>query len=625
MLTTPVVPSGAVLDALFELAPDPVWLVDEEGTVVRFNEPFGWWRAATPSIAETLDLTRQRALGGHKVMADVRGLVGGIERTFAVHALHLPGVGVLFMARDLGEPAVLADDAATERALLHLFTSQERLDAILPKALELLGTNDGADAAILWLGGAEELRPASWWFRAEGSKLAKIIPSFHFRSGHGVPGRAFATREVVWIADILEETTMRRTELSLTGGLHSVVAIPMTDSADVIGVLELFTRAIRPISEQKKRLLARTGEALGRLVARRRGDEERRHLLELIERKSTEWMSTFDSIEMPIFLVAWDGTIARLNRAASVLAGSSFDEVVGRGIATIGGGEPGKTLHDISTAVRDSGMPCTAQVVCDDHTWDVSASLLAATAADDRRVIIALHETTEVLKLQESVRRSEQLAALGELLAGVAHEVKNPIFGMSMTLELLDRVPHDDESAELLGAMRSWLGRLSALMENLLEYGKTWTVDLRPGTIDPVVQQAIEVCAPLASSAQVTVECEGDSAGGVVLMDGGRLSHVFENLLTNAIEFSPAGERVTISIKSDAKSVELSVRDRGPGFRPDDLPRVFQPFFTRRRGGTGLGLAIAQRIVDEHGGTINAGNGPDQGAFVVVCFPKYES
>ena len=99
--------------------------------------------------------------------------------------------------------------------------------------------------------------------------------------------------------------------------------------------------------------------------------------------------------------------------------------------------------------------------------------------------------------------------------------------------------------------------------------------------------------------------------------------HAFENLITNAIQHSKKGSSVTISASEEEDAVEYSVRDCGPGFNPADLPRVFQPFFTRRRGGTGLGLSIVQRIVDEHGGIVNAGNHAEGGAVVRVRLPIY--
>jgi signal transduction histidine kinase len=109
-----------------------------------------------------------------------------------------------------------------------------------------------------------------------------------------------------------------------------------------------------------------------------------------------------------------------------------------------------------------------------------------------------------------------------------------------------------------------------------------------------------------------------------MLMDAARLMQAFENLIINAIQHSKSGSEVFVEVRRNGEFIECAVRDRGPGFHPDDLPRVFEPFFTRRRGGTGLGLAIVQRIIEEHGGTLHAANGESGGAIVSVRFPIYE-
>ena len=614
---------GAVLETLLELTPDPVWLVDDRGTVTRSNAAFARWRGFADAAAVTLETIRKRANEGRNVMANVDVLTGGIERTFAVHAQRVYNHTVLFVAHDLGESSTT--EGGTERGLLNLFTTDESLLNILPEALHFLGAAEGWDAAIVWLReGDDELRAAAWWFGFEAAELEERLPSLRVTRGHGAPGRAFASRELVWIPDILDETVKDRSDLFAAAGLRAMAAIPLLDSDHAIGVLEFMTRAVKPIDGKRKVHLSRTAAALGRLIVRHRTDEERRRLLLLVERKGAEWMSTFDSIHLPILIATCDGRIARLNLAARDLTGAGFDDVLGRELRSIGEGEPWPTLQDITAAVRDSRMAGTAQIARGEHPWDVSASLLEAPSPYDERVIIVLHETTQLKHLQDAVRRGEQLAALGELVAGVAHAVKNPIFGMDLTLDLLAQQPGTAETAELLAALRKWITRLSAITENLFEYGRTWTIDLKPGSIDRVLEQAIEMCRPRADSKNVTIEVEGRSGRAAVLMDATRLAHVFENLLTNAIQFSPTGHPVEVSITVDANSVSVVLHDRGRGFNAEDLPRLGQPFFTTRSGGTGLGMAIVQRIVDEHGGTLTATNHAEGGAVVRVRFPRYK-
>jgi len=628
----PALVHRAAFDAVVAVCPDPMWVVDAGGFLIAFNDAFEhWWREVSgtvPILGNAIEgrpprvtELQRRALDGRSAMTDVRLIVSGIERTYAIHAQPAAEAGgAAFAARVSTREAPYVSETSIELALMHLFASDEPLAELAGRALEFLCATDGWDAGILWQLAGSSLRATAAWFGSDDTRdrLAEPMTDLRFPVGHGVPGRAWATREVVWISDILDETTLARGELAAAAGLHSVVAAPLIDSDRVSGVIEFFTRKVRPIDDRAKKTLVHTGKALARLLDRRR-------LLEQIERKGAEWMLTFDSIALPIMLVTPDGRFARLNSAARALTGASYGELVGRPVIDFGPGEPWKTLHDIVTAVADSGIGCTAQIATESSSWDVTASLLPARGGDEERVIIAMHETTEMIRLQESVRRGEQLAALGELVAGVAHEIRNPLFGLGASVELLEQQFAGNVTvSEMTEPMRTWLKRLQMLADNLLEYGKTWTVDLTPGNLRDVLKLALQTCGPRAHLAAVNIDRDFDASDVTLLMDGLRLVLVFENLIDNALQHSPRGGAVRIEASRDDSSIEIAVIDHGPGFVEADLPRIFEPFFTRRRGGTGLGLSIVQRIIDEHGGTVTAMNGDSGGAIVRVRLPIYQ-
>ena len=136
-------------------------------------------------------------------------------------------------------------------------------------------------------------------------------------------------------------------------------------------------------------------------------------------------------------------------------------------------------------------------------------------------------------------------------------------------------------SAESL-ASRTWIERLNQLMEDLLQYGKSWRVDLREGRLDEVVEQAIAQTLPLADQLRVRIRCESGD-GLTMLMDPARLVHAVQNVVLNAVQHSNAEAEVRVRARRDGGTIECEVRDSGPGFDAKDLPRIFQPFFTRRR------------------------------------------
>jgi signal transduction histidine kinase len=281
-------------------------------------------------------------------------------------------------------------------------------------------------------------------------------------------------------------------------------------------------------------------------------------------------------------------------------------------------------------AVIEGRETCSAQSIDAMGTrhWDATASLFAPPDGGEERGILILRDVTTTVTLQESVRRGEQLSAMGELVAGVAHEVRNPLFGMTATLDAYESaVASMPDGAEMIVALRSWIRRVNVLMEDLLEYGKTWNVDLEPGELDDALAHAVSACTPLADAAGVTIETDVSDHHLTMLMDHPRLVRALQNVVMNAIQHSPNGARIEIAARrlegGERGTIQLDVRDAGPGFAQADVPRIFQPFFTRRRGGTGLGLSIVLRIADEHGGTVRATNGEHGGGMIQMQFPLF--
>jgi signal transduction histidine kinase len=233
----------------------------------------------------------------------------------------------------------------------------------------------------------------------------------------------------------------------------------------------------------------------------------------------------------------------------------------------------------------------------------------------------------ERARLEAALRRSELMSVLGSLVVGVAHQVRNPLFGISATLDAFEaRFGSEAAYAEYFEVLRRELNRVNQLTRDLLEYGKPQSTTLLPGSIDDVITDAIDACAPLAKESGIQVVSRVGGERSAVPMNPPRLQEVFENLIQNAIQHSPRGAAVIVEtdeVRAENRAwVCSAVRDSGSGFRSEDLPRLFEPFFTRRPGGTGLGLSIAQRIVEEHGGTISAHNDALGGARVEVRLPS---
>lgn len=245
--------------------------------------------------------------------------------------------------------------------------------------------------------------------------------------------------------------------------------------------------------------------------------------------------------------------------------------------------------------------------------------------------LVMAHDRTEQLaaerrlaESQENLRRQETLASIGSLIAGVAHEVRTPLFSISATLDAFEGGT-PEELEEGADRLRAQVRRLSNLMSDLLDYGRPPVLQLETGGIAEIVQQATRSCAAMAADAGVTVQAVLPLDALKVARDAQRLEQAVQNLLANAVQHSNRGAHVRVVVQETRRDgrgyVLCRVEDEGPGIPEENLPRVFEPFFTRRKGGTGLGLSIVQRIVEAHGGTIVAVNRPTGGAAFTMTFP----
>ncbi|MFL6197959.1 MAG: ATP-binding protein [Thermoanaerobaculia bacterium] len=375
-------------------------------------------------------------------------------------------------------------------------------------------------------------------------------------------------------------------------------------------------------------LLAMAAEREREQSSRRRTESRQERLQHALRTSAQEWRLTFDALTHPLLLIELDGRIIRLNRAARDLSGVDYDKAVYQHVGVLGKGQPWRAIREllpqVGSADAEADDPSIQARDDQGRTWDITMS--PVTSPDNQKgVVVVARDITDLVRLQESLRRSETMSAMGALVAGVAHEVRNPLFGISATLDAFEsRFGRRKDFRRYFDVLQVEVKRLSELMHQLLDYGKPARLDLAEVTPDEVMALAATACEPLASRCGVDVAVRSDGGLPQLHVDRGRIAQVFQNLLENAIQHSPEGKTVLFRaerVDGDRDGVRFAVEDAGPGFLPGDLHRVFEPFFTRRRGGTGLGLSIVQRIVDQHGGEVLAANLAAGGAAMTVFLP----
>jgi PAS domain S-box-containing protein len=357
-------------------------------------------------------------------------------------------------------------------------------------------------------------------------------------------------------------------------------------------------------------------------------DEKQQRLHASLQQSAMEWRQTFNAIDFPVLIVDFDGTIKRSNLAAEQIVGVAADQILGQKLGDLGGNQPWKKATELIEEIRLTQMPMTEEVKDEatGKTWAITVYHINEFGSAGERAILIAQDITKRAQLEASLRQSEMMSLLGSLVAGVAHEVRNPLFGISSILDAFEtRFSDRTEYLRYTDVLRDEVGRLTILMEELLEYGKPFRGELYLVSMEEMISRSVRACMPAAEVAQVNLESRVEESLPKIRIDRRRLSKVFVNLIENAIQHSPQKGAVIIEANrltdSNQEWVQCAIRDSGAGILAEDLPRIFEPFFSKRRGGTGLGLAIAQRIMQEHQGKLIAGNNPGGGACMIARFP----
>lgn len=235
------------------------------------------------------------------------------------------------------------------------------------------------------------------------------------------------------------------------------------------------------------------------------------------------------------------------------------------------------------------------------------------------------HITDEVYRLQDDLRRRDKLSAMGELAAGVAHEIRNPLNAISMTVQRLARefpaAEGTDEQAELIKIVRREIDRISAIIRQFLEFARPAPLDKKPVMVEELIAKIVALYTARATSLQVKIEWEIDKSLRAFI-DADKITQCLVNLLENALDAVSPGGTIKIRLVSPRrKYFSIIVEDNGTGIPPENQSRIFNLYFTTKANGTGMGLAQVFQIVSEHDGTVEVFSEPGRGTRFVLTIP----
>lgn len=340
------------------------------------------------------------------------------------------------------------------------------------------------------------------------------------------------------------------------------------------------------------------------------------------------------SIGSGVFTTDESGLITSFNRAAQEATGYSFDQVYGRAWGDIFNCQGGGAIEEVRPGGGDRFEVECKRADGSRLVLGITLSALEENGAQTGLVGV-FKDLTQIRDMEEEMRRRQWLATLGEMSAGMAHEIRNPLGALVGAMQMLRKdAPIEDTNRHLMDIAIREATRLDAIIKEFLQYARPPALNLKECDLNVLIKESVALIQHEARKrGGVEIKITLHKGALVAKVDPDQLKQVFWNLATNAFQAMPHGGELTIASNrrrigiggQKGEVIEITFQDSGEGIKKEHLDKIFLPFFTTKREGSGLGLAAIDRIVDLHGGWVRVESQEGQGTLFVICLPKSPS
>jgi len=344
-------------------------------------------------------------------------------------------------------------------------------------------------------------------------------------------------------------------------------------------------------------------------------EEELKSLAREIATRNRFVESIITNLQSGIIVVDPGFRIKMVNSYVAELFGVAEEEFAGINLADIS-----PELYEcVLAGTEASELPAN---ICNfEKTIGYNISGLTDAEGNIVDYIINFKDLTEVVRIRKKLRQKERLSAMGEVVARVAHEMRNPLFGMTAAAQILEmELTLEAGQQELMDSLLKESRRLNNLVEELLDTTREIRISKKRVNLVHVVEVSLKIVETMLAEKRVSLRKIYD--GEVwVSADFDKLEQVIINLVRNALEASRSGGYISLAVASVDSHVSVTITDSGEGIIAENLDRIFDVFYTTKKNGTGMGLSICRGIVEAHGGSLTASNNPDGGSKFVMQLP----
>ena len=422
--------------------------------------------------------------------------------------------------------------------------------------------------------------------------------------------------------EVAQETPGRQFPLFADVVAASAAVVPLRLRGERIGAIAVTDRSGGPFTTEDLWLLSTVATNASVALANSR-------LFAIVERGKREWETAFNALHEGLAVIGPEGRIQRANSSLAQLAGVSERELIGRDFQELLFGDAEAPAALLEAARRGESPAPGVVRRAPDRFLRLTVSPLAGAP---RAVVALVEDVTEQHGLEAQLFQNEKMAAIGQLVSGVAHELNNPLTSIAgLTELLLERGPGGDATRQHLRVIHDQADRAGRIVRNLLTFVRKGTPEPEPFDLNEVVTGTALLIAYEVRLRDVELETSLSGEPVMVVGDRNELQQVIVNLVTNAVH-ALAGlpperaRRITVETQADGGNARIVVRDTGDGVPEEFVPNLFTPFFTTKPAGqgTGLGLSLSYGLVQAHGGTLTYAAAPGGGAEFTVTLPRGE-
>lgn len=513
-------------------------------------------------------------------------------------------------------------DLAMLNALAEALSASNDLELLLENALKIALDLVRFDGWAIFVNDWQEESMCLLAHRGISQEAVRVLDNLAL--GEGITGRVAVTGETIAVDDSGRDSRILHPGLSAQG-IRSCVAIPLPARGEVIGVLDLFSTQRHRFTSREVKLLTFLGRQLGPAV-------ENLRLCDRLAAAREEWRVAFDSLTDGISIHSTSGKIRLANRHLAEIKGTALDDLVGKRCCQVFYNSP-KPRPDclvMEAVTRREHLSIEIEDEENERILRITASPIINRQNRVVGVVCTTRDITEQKAIERRMIQNERISAIGELAAGIAHEIGTPLNIISANVEylLIDK-PAGSPGYTELQAIREQVLYIAKLVRNLLDLSRESRSKFEAVDFNAIVAKTLSLLQHQIERSGIRVETKLAQYLPMVDGDPQQLQQVLFNLITNACQAMPQGGRLAISTDSQLDvpnilgrpAIIVKISDTGVGILKQDLPKIFNAFYTNKEKGTGLGLTLTHKIIQNHNGVIQVDSEAGLGTTFTIYLP----